>query len=434
MGFDMSNLSQFSNTPAVGEFTVADPVSWALNPTVNGKEYLSASFKPYSATYANLITAYKYYGYVNQTSTVNSTWNQTNGTSATVDSKITCTTDGNFNLWSGTKVYSGTSLTTTRTGGGGFINNAGGTLANTTDAIAFGNVLVCVWYDSGAVLSGLWIATSTNYGSTWSSTTYNFTGGDQFGGIAQNGSTSAVAYNQLASTSAGNVFTTTNGTTWTSRAFSADMTVGATVRIVRCVYAPSISAYVYVNANGSIWTSTDGYTLTARTSPSGMPSGITPFYYMQSNFSASSATSTLILVSSTAGTKILKVTSGPTFSIIDLTALNSYLPVQYPLNSIAYDGTRFVASNQYGQIFYSADEGVTWTRDFTLWNSTTGTSFGPYAGNATVSSLAYVNSQLLCNSVPYGLNTNNPLILTGRLLQSTPDYIGNGGGYYLRIA
>lgn len=419
----MSNLSQFSNTPAVGEYALFNAPSVGINPTVNGKEYLAPGYsKTYSATYANLMAASsKAYGYFALTAP-NSTWAQSGGT------RLTCTTDGNFNLWTSAatgKVYSGTSLTSSRTGGGGSL----GSTTVTSDGVTFNNILLNCAYETTAW--GAYVYYSSNYGSTWLTGATNVYGADgAYPLIATNGSTTAAFCNSISGTAAGGVLTTTNGTTWTSRTFSADMTVGSTVQISRMVYSTVLSAYVYVNSVGSIWTATDGYTLTSRTAPSGMPTTITPNTRFLSNYSASSASTTLIMLNTT---QALKITSGPTFSIINLPSTIAGWPTASDQSSVSpyitYDGTRFIIAVYPNFIFTSSDEGVTWTTQYKIYGTATN-----YAGVSWISAINYVNSQL----VIFGGAITGPGIITGLTSASTPNYVGsysyNVSNQFLRIA
>ena len=132
-------------------------------------------------------------------------------------------------------------------------------------------------------------------------------------------------------------------------------------------------------------------------------------------------------------TKALKVTAGPTFSIIDLPSTVAGWPTANDQTSalpyVTYDGTNFIITAYPNFVFSSSDEGVTWTTRYKIYGAVTG-----YVGVSYISAINYANSQL----VIFGGSMSGPGIITGLTSASTPNYVGsysyNVVNQFLRIA
>ncbi len=251
-------------------------------------------------------------------------------------------------------------------------------------------------------------------------------------GIASNGNY-IVVHTQAIAQSSGRIRTSTDGLTWTNRTMSG---APANVEIRRTTFANSGNVFVFVSQDGNVYTSTDGFALTARTSPIPPGTGVTPIPLVlgQSNYSAGSNTNTFIILSSNT---MLRTSNGIAYFFVDMDLdanLAKFKATGAANNlAIAYNGGRFTIMSNSGVVVYSTDDGATWLQDF-----------GLYAQNIANAASGYTNYRSLTRETSSNLlftvvtNSENviPLNVTSSFGQTNPSLIGSvitSGGNWTRI-
>lgn len=163
-----------------------------------------------------------------------------------------------------------------------------------------------------------------------------------------------------AGATAGKIYTSTNGNTWTSRTPSG----GVATNIIRAIWSPCISKFIYECANNTLYTTTDGYTLASMTPPTGF---YRPTQYASYNI-ASSDTSILLLGYSSNGAYVntlWRSTNGTSWIEVDLpfNFRNSYLSSQVFIKYISGVYYIFYRSDTNGLSpcsLVSYNDGITW--------------------------------------------------------------------------
>jgi len=379
----MSTLSQFlpQGDSFVGEFIPGITGAWGLNPSFGTREYLqSGNTKTYSANYATLALNFPALAANSPVASTVSSWNadylmysdrvfSLGGNVHRIP--IGFSSNGSTPLQLAAWGTNTASAATTQT----LYGDNGANPPFISGAVLFNGAIIVI---GGGVLSPwgypartIWRSTGTTYSSVFSVPT------TQPYALAAS-PTLCVAIGLDDTNSAGTLLTSTNGTSWTSSQPFTNF--GSNVR--RFFYSQAAGCFVILNQSGQIWTSTDCLTWTARTAPSGMVNpGGTGYgslndyrQTMQYNNYAGTSSETLCVLAqdNTSGlnTKLLKVTAGPTFSIVNLsnspsiaglittTASTANLPL------LTHDGTRYVmvrVSSNYAA--YSNDGGNTWLLD-----------------------------------------------------------------------
>lgn len=440
----MSNISTFkggSSGAAVGDFTSGVIAYWGDNPTISGKEYLrTGTLKPYSSTYSGLIALYKSMGVVNCNVSVTSwiTAPNANINVATYAMSNAYMTNFLFKVEkAGTNYHfillSDTILNSNIRYGTSFSSAPSNTIIEHTSTSAGRQAQ---FHDSltfntrSLILSTQRVnyANSTTYANSFAFVTSGYRH------LICNTSHAFCILSDSISTTSGHIVSSPDGYTWTNVAPSTSMT---TVR--RAAFCNVANLIIYANATGNVWSSNNGFTLTSVGRPTGIPDVIPEIRYGNSMWVASSPNSTFISVGSG---KLLKVNSGPTYTVVDLTTLN-IAPEnpfsKYSMPRIVYDGFRFILVEDLynSKYFYSTDEGLTWTRDYTLYSANNN-----YLSHFINYGINYLDSKLFV-SLGDGISLNvAPFDATVNVAQSTPDLIGTFDEYaidnysttYLRIA
>lgn len=375
----MSTLTQFTGTTPIGGTTTFSTSTYGTNPTLNGAEYLAAGYtKPYSATYAT------FYNTVPSGTTQIPTTNANSDNTWTLTANVTSAQNNGAKLeyssvgtnywyfWMGTQNAS-------------FPGNAyayGSSISSTSTSIVNGSY---VGYDSitfagYALFSFLSSPTYLAYRcSTTATTAFSVT--TPIGWAASPSLCVGVQMGTAITNSSGFVTSSTNGTTWTAQTPSILM---SGTRIYRVAYSTVGGVFIYVSNDGTIYTSTDGFTLTQRSSPSGMPTafGLITVFGNQF-FTANSPSATIISIgggNAGGGPYLLRTTNGTTFTLIDLSNTgNGAFALQNSSGTratpiVTYDTTtsKFVMTNAMGTTtltnnpapFYATStDGITWTLD-----------------------------------------------------------------------
>ncbi len=441
----MSNISTFkggaASGAAVGDFVSGVIAYWGDNPTISDKEYLrTGTLKPYSSTYSGLIALYKSMGVVNcNVSAV--TWKtgpNTNTNTSTISVSNTyptnfffkvekASTNFHFILLSDTLLNSniryGTSFASAPSNT--IINHVG----NSTGQPA--QLLDSLTFNAKSIILNTQKVNHAN--STTYANSFPFVS-DGFRHLICNTSHVFCVRSDVANTQSGSIVSSPDGYTWTNVAPSISMT---TVR--RAAFCNVANLIIYANATGNVWSSNNGYTLTSVGRPTGIPATIPEIRYGNSMWVASSPNTTFISVGSG---KLLKVNSGPTYTVVDMTTVNisPENPFSvYSMPRIVYDGFRFILIEDFynAKYYYSTDEGLTWTRDFNIYSANSN-----YLSHFTNYGTNYIDSKLFI-SLGDGAELNvAPFDATVNVAQSTPDLIGTFDEYaidnysttYLRIA
>lgn len=438
----MSNISTFkgggSSGAEVGDFVSGVVTYWNDNPTISSKEYLRTGLlKPYSSTYSTLLTKIKSLGVVNCNAPAITWINRPNtfplGCSAPTLYPVNfayavtkANTNYHFVILSDTlpnnNIKYGTSFSSAP-------SNTG--FQNSTvhiDAITF-NAKSLLISTSGTSYINVKHANSTTYANS-----FDFVTGSIYRHLISNTSHAFCIRSDSIGATLGHIVSSPDGYTWTNVTPSISMT---TVR--RAAFANSVNLNIYANATGNVWSSNNGYTLTSVGIPTNMPTTIPEIRYGNSMWVASSPNSTFISVGSG---KLLKVNSGPTYTVVDLTTL-SLTPdnpfTTYSMPRIVYDGTRFILIEDFynSKYFYSTDEGLTWTRDFVLYSANS-----DYRSHFVNYGMNYVDSKLFISLGDSTTFNVAPFDATVNVAQSTPNYIGTFDEYsddayistYIRIA
>lgn len=317
------------------------------NPTVNGVEYLKTGVIKAISGYSTLVANYPALSL-----------NVQPGTAYSFTSSNTAT---NAYLTDGTRYYVFNSVSNPRYGTNvtsAWTSTLTGTPQKATDACRFGTSTTLIAINSAD-------ATQNQYVIGTAATTI---------------ATTTVAMNVLASNTAGtlavmansntaaanNIWTSTNGTAWTSRT-----PAGATGTDVfsRAMWSTVGNCFVYFgNSASTVYTTTDGFTLTSRGVPTGLASGASGTSGTGNNkYCASSASSTLFSVIQNSVGYIVKTTNGtsytatPITSLFDAIAENSAPTLVY-LNSAYYALFPTGLDVPTPRLFKSTDEGTTWTK------------------------------------------------------------------------
>lgn len=155
-----------------------------------------------------------------------------------------------------------------------------------------------------------------------------------------------------AASGAGGIYTSTNGTAWTSR------TPNGAGSIYLAVWSPAANAFIYVTSSAIAYTTPDGYTLTNRGAISASVSGLTTLGGNSS--AASSPTSTLLSIQGYKGTisntvnVLVRTTDGITYTsrfAADVFGMSGTPVISY-INGAYY---AVIGTN----IFKSTDDGLT---------------------------------------------------------------------------
>jgi hypothetical protein len=217
---------------------------------------------------------------------------------------------------------------------------------------------------------------STDDGATYTNVVGNNYG--CHGAVNAAGTLGMIIIRSGASTTAGHIYTSTDGITWTSRTPSA-----AVGNIYSVIWSPVLSAFVIRGVNG-VFSTTDGFTLT-------LLSSWTEAYL------ASSATSLVAAGNSSFQRSVDGVTWSTSAYFVGALSL-------YPITRIVYSNSKYIASGANGVVFTSSDDGITWERSFVAFDASHGLSastFGDLEGALYVnsSSLIKTTASLVVNGV-----------------------------------
>lgn len=161
---------------------------------------------------------------------------------------------------------------------------------------------------------------------------------------------------------ANSIWTSTNGTSWTSRTPTGSATAS---NIVRAMWSTVGNCFVYLDATAVAWTTTDGYTLTSRGTPTNLAAASVSSVGQGNNRQcASSASSTLFTVTQSGVSYIVKTTNGTSFTATSVSSLfgaySALEPALVYLNSAYYAIFPVGVTDPAQGIFKSTDEGATW--------------------------------------------------------------------------
>lgn len=339
----MSSFTQFtgSNVPFGQLVPLWDDRN---NPTVNGIEYLKTGVIKGLTGYSSLVSDFPSLGLNVQTGTAYGYTGAANST--------------HFYLTDGTRYYV-------------FSNNATpnyGTSVTSawTTSLSGGNAVndVCRFGTSGTLIA-VGNTTSNNfYVSGTSGTAFTTTGGIMKVVASNTAGTLAVLGAFTLNGGAGYIYTSTNGTTWTSRT----PTAGAGEDLVRAMWSPVGNCFVYINSAATVYTTTDGFTLTSRGVPTNLVVGTVGTGLGNNNHCASSASSTLFAVTQNSVRYIVKTTNGTSYTATAVSSLfpNNLSTTTIPPKLVYMNGAYYALFSQpinYPQsnLYKSVDEGATWT-------------------------------------------------------------------------
>lgn len=342
----MSVFTQFvGNTPPFGQLVGL----WdgRNNPTIDGVEYLKTGVIKAISGYSTLATNWPSYALNVQPGTAYS-FTSSNGAI-------------NFYLTDGTRYYAFNSSIAPRYGTS--VTSALSSVVSSgnaaTDACRFGTSATLISVNSGNAAQNQYVVGTT---ATAVSTTVamNVVASNTAGTLAvmANGNSAAANY----------IWTSTNGTTWTSRTPAGGGATG-TDTFARAMWSPVGNCFIYFgNTTSTVYTSTDGFTLTSIGTPTGLSAVASSSTGTGNNkFCASSASSTLFSVVQSSIGYIVKTTNGtsytatPVTSLFDGVAANSTATLVY-VNSAYYAIFASTFRSPTGSIFKSTDEGATWTK------------------------------------------------------------------------
>jgi hypothetical protein len=415
MGFGMTALSTLKGNAGAPAGSIV-PLSNLATPAyaiINGKQYLkTGTLVTYNSAYASLASGLPGAGFFTPDAS-NGNWLQNNSGGQ----RFLYKNGKYFWLFGGlTQIPAGSSLTTTPT------NETAVNGYSISDGVEFGNYLiVCgestqtrVNYSTG---NGAW-TNAISYTFSQTSCFWRF--------LAASPSLCVVLASQFINDGEQSykIATTTNGTSWTYRTPS----ILGSIYPARFFWSTAANAFVMITSEGAIYTTTDGYTFTSRTAPSGMPTTINANYNLL-NQSTVAESSTATLCSLGSG-KYLRVTGITSYSVVDLSANHGTSPSL--IRPIAYDGSKFWLGNFSGSsaLYYSTDNGLTFSPSFSMYNAQYLTN------NFQVTAVSYVNGKhiVVANYRPYDVSTKltaNPTVpdLVGVLTNSYLDVGGNIGAF-----
>ena len=367
-----------------------------LNPTINGVEYLRSGVMKAISGYSALLTAAPGLCY-NVTTATNTNAGINNATTmrhAGSGYYVFCS--------SGTQPYYATSLTAT--GAATTVD----TDVTVNDAFAFNTHLMHVTNTAATfyrITAGAGTSIAVLAGATYISGAVNAAG--TLGLIACD--TAAVA---------GNIYTSTNGTAWTSRTPSG----GSGDLPYFTVWQPLTSTFAILSSSARIYTTADGFALTNQgvtasyttVSPVGSYSGSVAA--AASSYCAADSTATLFSCTANFGgaasrLTLMRSTNGTTFTGSLWSTLLGFTPTVLP--KISVQGGVFIAyfpgvttrlnDASTASAFQSADGGATWTPLPIPMNTAQGLS-------ATITEFRYMNS--LWTVMPTAQQSNPPFTVS----------------------
>lgn len=339
----MSSFTQFTGS-AVPFGQLISLWGDQTNPTIDGIEYLKTGVLKSSTGYSSLVSNWPSLGLNVQTGSAYSFEGGNGG--------------NNFYLTDGTRYYVFSSAA-----GVSAIYGTSATSAWTTP-VAGSNAIndVCRFGTSGTLIAVGTTATNNYYVTGITATAIPTTTAIMFTTASNTAGTLAVMCRAVFN-GVNQIWTSTNGTTWTSRTPTGSATSS---NIVRAMWSPVANCFVYLDSTAVAWTTTDGYTLTSRGVPTGLAAGAVNDTGLANNlFCASSASSTLFTIQQSSVGYIVKTTNGTSYTATPVSSLfpgksTSTYPKLVYMNSAYYaifvNGINAPSSN----IYKSVDEGATW--------------------------------------------------------------------------
>lgn len=261
-----------------------------------------------------------------------------------------------------------------------------------------------------AIYSGYY--TTPGYGTP-------YLGNNQFTytAFASNGSHVLAHSHFIANGNSGRIMTSTDGNTWTARS----MTGAPLINVVRTTYSNAGNCYVFVTNSCGIYVSTDGFTLTQKTTPVGAPAiaNAVPTVAGQSAYSATSNANTIILLNTR---QMIWTNDGNTFNYTDMTQTANLGIFGFTNNiSTVYDGARFIIMGTNGMTAYSDNDGASWKLDYTKISTNTSNislTYSSYYG------LSNVGGNVVCINHDSSSKYYLPILLSSTTAQSTPTFVG----------
>lgn len=396
----MSTLTQFlpQGDSSPGDFVLAFSANWGANITFGNKEYLQTGFtKTYSSEYDTLAQNARTTILNSEEVTFSTAWNGITNAAFPNRRFVTgptsiFTTGGYLHIVNNFVSDSGA--------GGNLVNvsldtpesYASTTLSGTSPPVGPGQLNVqgqycygSTYFKSYVILSAGGAKSGASEGDIWSSngsgyiSRVNFAPAKVFFFSAS--PSICIGLNSgTDQTIGGNVYTSTNGTTFT--ATSATVNFQAQSSIYQFCYSKAGDVFIVVTGNGKIYTApgSTGLTYTERTAPSGMPAASAGAKqigasYSQVNWYGTTDTETLISVGQVdaTATYLLKTTDGTSFTLVNLVQIAPELiGLVVGFNNISV--TLQYADNKYwlcagANMAFSSDGGNTWTVDYSKYRS-----------------------------------------------------------------
>ncbi len=336
----MSVFTQFTtNTTPFGQLIPLWDTK--TNPTIDGVEYLRTGTLKSSTGYSSLVSNYPSLGL-----------NVPTGSSYAMGSgsagRGVCLTDGTrYYYFSSNSISYGTSVTSAWTATISLPQGA------PTDACRFGTSSTLLYVQAGNVFLNYLVGTTATAVNTTNS--MYVCASNTAGTLAvMVGGTGALA---------NNIWTSTNGTSWTSRTPS-----GAAGRnVYKATWSPVANAFIYIDTSFEVYTTTDGFTLTSRGFLSGFTGSMaTASYNAQTASNASSPTSTLMAFQDSQ-TWITRTTNGTSYTTSSVASLFGPSVPTNVIPRLQYMNGAYYAEIPTGyllpqtQVFKSTDDGVTWS-------------------------------------------------------------------------
>lgn len=300
---------------------------------------------------------------------------------------------------------------------------------STYDAVRMGNKIIRCGYNASNQAMQYRTDGTPNFSQiTNSATTYRSIASNPAGtlAVALTGGANSLA--------AGNIETSTNGTTWTQRTGTGV----SSASLYAVTWSPAANAFLFIGSSGTaviINKTTDGYTQTNVLSDTSVSIYSNYFTNTGKHYIAHSPSVTLIVCDNG---KLKRTTDGTSWTTVDITSqVNSLYLSNNANRRILYDPVNavFMLSSLNSNTWLSSPDGITWTPKYMIKSDVLDVSY-------SLSHYFAVNNQVL-GAVMNGSNLYKILKLTAAAAKTNPDWVGgftqqtsnNYGPYiYTRIA